>query len=205
MKNKKLQGILTFLHRANKLKSTPRYQSSLSANGDSVAEHSWRLALMVFVIGTELDEKLDLQKAMTMALLHDLAESKTGDIDAVDQIENPELKADKYQNEMEAMQEILAGIPFAGDVYTIWDEFEKKESLEAKFVGALDKIESYLHLDERGTNVYIPKKFHSDYADQAVKNFDEATRHFPPLKDLLDAIKVELREKFENEGVEWVK
>ena len=106
MKQTKLTGILTFLHRANKLKSTPRFMSSLSENRDSVAEHSWRLALMVFVVGTELYEPLDLQKAMMMALIHDLAEAETGDIDAIDQIRDKSIVADKYKNEVKAMKKI---------------------------------------------------------------------------------------------------
>ncbi len=206
MKNKKLEGILTFLHRANELKRTPRFESSLSEKGDSVAEHSWRLTLMVHVIGTELDEPLDLQKAMAMALIHDLAESVTGDIDAIDQINDTDKDKiqNKHRDEVKAMGKILKGIPFAGDIYKVWDEFEEQKLPEAKFVKALDKIEAYLHLDECGTDVYIPKEFHSDYADKAVKSFDAAIKHFPKLKDLLEAVKEELKEKFAKEGVGWI-
>jgi len=46
--------------------------------------------------------------------------------------------------------------------------------------------------------------FHADYASKAVSAFDEATLHFPELKDLLDTIKGDLQKQFESVGVKWI-
>lgn len=159
---------------------------------------------MVFVIGKELDVPVDISLAMQMALLHDFAELKTDDVDAIEVINGEVDLKDKQKDEARAMQEILKGISFKSDILILWNEYEKQESTEAKFVKALDKIEGFLHLDETGTGAYMPEQFHGDYADAAVKNFDEAIHHFPPLQKLLDPIKKDLKMKFEKLGVEWV-
>lgn len=199
-----IPNLLTFLHRSNDLKKIKRYKSSLSENGDTVADHSWRLTLMVFVISSELDIPIDVSHAMKLAILHDFAEMKTDDIDAVEVINNKVSLETKQKNELLAMHEILRGISFGEQIFVLWSEYEKQETLEAKFVKALDKIEAFLHLDETGTGVYFPTEFHGDYADAAVKSFDEASHHFPPLKLILDPIKADLREKFAKQGIAWV-
>lgn len=199
-----IPDILTFLHRANQLKTIERYKSSLTEKGDTVADHSWRLALMVLVVGTELDVPVNIPHAMKMALIHDLAELKTDDIDAYEVIKQKVKLEDKQQKERDAMYEILRGISFGDHILDTWKEYEDQETVEAKFVKALDKIEAFLHLDEAGTDVYFPKEFHGDYADAAVHAFDGAVRHFPPLEGLLSIVKAELKKKFEANGVAWV-
>lgn len=199
-----IPNILTFLNRINHLKTIRRYKSSLSKNGDTVADHSWRLTFMVFIIGTELKTPVDITHAMKIALVHDLAELKTDDIDAYEVIQKHVTLEDKQKNEILAMREILKGISFGQEIYDLWDEFEQQQTLEAKFVKALDKIEAFLHLDDTGTSVYIPEEFHGDYADAAVENFDNAMQHFPLLQPMLDPIKQNLKEKFSALGIEWV-
>lgn len=199
-----IPNILTFLNRINHLKTIRRYKSSLSQNGDTVADHSWRLTLMVFIIGNELRSPVNIGHAMKIALVHDLAEIKTDDIDAYEVIKKRVKIEDKQKKEVEAMKEIVDGISFGQEIYDLWDEFEKQETLEAKFVKALDKIEAFLHLDEAGTGVYVPAEFHGDYADAAVENFDKAVRNFPLLKTILDPVKKNLKQKFSKIGIEWV-
>lgn len=205
MQQQKITDILTFLHRSKSLESVERYKTSMKEKRNTVAEHSWRLALMALVIGTETKVRVDLGHAVNIALLHDLAEAKTGDIDAYDQIvEGKELIADKAVQEEEAMREMVDDLPLGDWVYALWQEYEKQETLEAKFIKALDKIEGFLHIAEVGVEPYVPEEFHADYATKAVAAFDEATHHFPELKDFLDAVKSDLRTKFEKMGVAWV-
>ncbi|MEK7083828.1 MAG: HD domain-containing protein [Patescibacteria group bacterium] len=204
MQQQKIREILTFLQRCNQLKSVPRFTSSLKKDGDSVAEHSWRLALMTYVIGNECKVPVDLHKAVGIALLHDLAEAKTGDFDAYEFMVGKRSLDDKRKDEAKAMDEMTAGISFGDWVRFVWEEFENQNTIEAKFVKALDRIEAFLHISERGVAAYIPKEFHSDYADKAVKAFDDATRHFPEVKDLLNMVKDDLKKQFEEAGVAWV-
>jgi putative hydrolase of HD superfamily len=205
MRQQKITDILTFLQRSKNLESVERYNASLSANKNTVAEHSWRLGLMALVIGTECKARVDVNRAVVLALMHDLAEAKTGDIDAYEQVlagkksvENKSILEDL------AMHEMTDDLPFGDWIYSIWREYEDQETVEAKFVKALDRIEGFLHIAEAGVEAYIPKEFHADYANKAVVAFDDATHHFPELKDFLDAVKKNLQEQFERAGVKWV-
>ena len=85
---KNLEKIFGFLGKVENLKSTLRYLHTKSGRRESTAEHSWRLALMSFVVAPELGLKLDVTKATQMAIVHDLAEAVTGDIDAIKIAEN---------------------------------------------------------------------------------------------------------------------
>lgn len=205
MEKTDVRDILTFLRRSKELQKAERYSSSLAGMQNTVAEHSWRLALMALVVGSACKVKLDLGHALGVALVHDLAEAKTGDIDAYTQIrEGKGLVREKAASEEAAMQEITGDLSFGPWMLGLWEEYEKQETLEAKFVKALDKIEGFLHIAEGEVEMYVPKEFHADYANQAVAAFDEATNHFPGLKELLDAVKEDLRRQFELAGVAWV-
>ncbi len=204
MQVSQVKDLLTFLHRAGGLKASPRFRASLKAEGDTVAEHSWRLTLMVFLIGHECKVDIDIEKALGIALLHDLAEAKTGDFDAYEFMVGKRAVFEKQEKEKEAIAELTAGVAFGDWVRNIWETFEFQTSKEAKFVKALDRMEGFLHIAEHGVEAYIPKEFHGDYADHAVKAFDEASNHFPELEDLLAAIKADLRRQFDAAGVAWV-
>lgn len=205
MKEQKLEEILTFLQRSNTLKSVPRYQASLSKNGDTTAEHSWQLTLMVFVIATECNLKINLSHAMALALIHDLAESVTGDVDAYEQIlKGKKLIQNKYEKEKLAMKDITQGLSFGSKILNLWEEYEDHETIEAKFVAALDGIEAYIHIADRGVKAYIPKEFHGYYVDRAVLAFDQAAQDVPEVKDLLNMIKKDLKTQFQKVGVKYV-
>lgn len=204
MEPNKVQEILTFLHRSNELKSVPRYGSTLRRDQDTVAEHSWRLVLMAYLIVQEYHVPVDLNRVTAIALLHDLAEAKTGDVDAYAVITGQRSLSEKNKNEVEAMRDITRGLSFGDWLYDTWKEYSDQTSLEAKFVKALDKIEAFLHIAERGVKAYIPKEFHADYANKAVQAFTEATHQFPEMNDLLTTVKEDLKQQFEAAGVKWI-
>jgi putative hydrolase of HD superfamily len=205
MNKQKINDILLFLERSKVLQSVARYSKSLDGEQNTVAEHSWRLALMAYVIGTECKVNVDMARTLALALVHDLAEAKTGDMDAYAQIKvGIGIAERKAVLEDLAMRDMTDDLSFGNWMYSLWKEFEDQQSLEAKFVKALDKIEGFLHIAEDGVGVYVPSEFHADYADKAVAVFDEATNHIPELKDFLDAIKDDLKEQFEKVGVAWI-
>ncbi len=71
--------LLEMLHIAEKLKDTLRHCDTSGGRRESVAEHSWRLALMAFWMKDEFPQ-LDMNKVIAMGLIHDLGEAFTGDI-----------------------------------------------------------------------------------------------------------------------------
>ena len=124
--------------------------------------------------------------------------------DAYAEREVIEQNAEKAAQEEAAMRDMTKDLSLGTKVMVLWREYEEQTTIEAKFVKALDKIEGFLHIAEGEVAMYIPKEFHGDYANRAVAAFDEATEHFPGLKDLLDAVKADLRKQFTAAGVEWV-
>ena len=64
---------------AERLKDATRHCYTSGGRHESVAEHSWRLALMAYWVSDEFPE-LDMAKVIKMCLIHDLGEAFTGDI-----------------------------------------------------------------------------------------------------------------------------
>ena len=71
--------LLAVLHTAERLKDTTRHCYTSQGRHESVAEHSWRVTLMAYLMRDEFPE-LDMDKVMQMCLIHDLGECFTGDI-----------------------------------------------------------------------------------------------------------------------------
>ncbi len=205
MKQQEIADILSFLNRTKGLETIERYKASLKNKRNTVAEHSWRLGVMAFVIASQYRIQVNMERVLTFALLHDIAEAKTGDVDAYTQATGgSEMLAKRRASEAVAMDELTSDLFFGTSIHDLWKEYEEQASLEAKFIKALDKIEGFLHISEVGVDAYLPKEFYADYANDAVTAFDEATYHFPELKDFLDAVKKNLQEQFEKVGVRWI-
>ncbi len=205
MKQQEIEDILSFLSRTKGLETIERYNASLKNNRNTVAEHSWRLGIMAFVIASQYRIRVDMTRVLIFALLHDIAEAKTGDIDAYTQATGgAELLERRRASEKDAMHELTSDLCFGASIHDLWQEYEGQATLEAKFIKALDKIEGFLHIAEVGVDAYQPKEFYADYANAAVAAFDEATYHFPELKDFLDAVKKNLQDQFEKVGVKWI-
>jgi putative hydrolase of HD superfamily len=206
MQQKRVADILTFLSRCKALETTERYGASLAKDKrNTVAEHSWRLALMALVIAQECNVALNMERALALAIMHDIAEAKTGDIDAYAQKTFGSALVDsKAAQEESVMKTMTSDLNFGSWVFDLWKEYEEQHTQEAKFIKALDKIEGFLHIAEVGVQAYVPKEFHADYADRAVAAFDGAAYTCPELSGLLAAVKENLRTQFEQAGVAWV-
>jgi len=131
--------ILDFLRYSMNLKNIQRqgWIDKLSIqNPESVADHSYSMAMMAMII-SDL-ENYNSEKILKMTLLHDLAESKIGDI-------TPEqmTSEDKTKIENKAFNEILNQLPSALKLkyIEIWKEYQKNNSKESQFVHQIDKLE----------------------------------------------------------------
>ena len=200
MENENLEKIFDFLHIIENLKSTLRYNYTKSGRKESSAEHSWRLALMLFVLAKELDLDISIEKSMKLAIVHDLPEAITGDIDAVLIAEGKATKEEKQAKELEAMDKIKNMLPeeIGEEIYSLWKEYEDSLTKEAKFVKAVDKLETLTQLVDAGYNTYDKPEFIANYADRAVKEF-------PELNEVLKIIKRKLKEEFNKGKIPWKK
>lgn len=193
-----LEKIFDFLHKIENLKSTLRYNKTTSGRKESTAEHTWRLALITFIIADELKLNIDVNKAIKIALVHDLAEALTGDIDAILIAEGKFSKDEKKRQEIEAIMNLQHTLPevIGKEISDLWHEYNDCETKEAKFVKALDKIETLTQLAESGYKIYDKPEFIANYANKSVKSF-------PELSEMLKIVKRKLKFEFDKGNIEW--
>ena len=143
----RLQQQLAFTNELEKLKATHRNNRTLDAyRFENSAEHSWQGALMALVFREYIPEEVNLEKVMSMLLIHDLGEIYAGDTFIFDDVG----KIDSYHRELESLKISLDKLPsdqqdsFLG----LWQEFETGISAEAKYARALDALVPLLnHLE----------------------------------------------------------
>ena len=88
------EELLSILSVAEKLKCNTRHSDTSSGRRESVAEHSWRVALMAMLLEDEFPDT-DIDRVIKMCLIHDLGEAFTGDIAAFDKTQADTQKEDE--------------------------------------------------------------------------------------------------------------
>ena len=145
---------LEILSVAEKLKCNTRHSYTSSGRHESVAEHSWRIALMAMLIGPEFPEA-DMNKVIRMCLIHDLGEAFTGDIPAFDKTEADTRKEDA------AFEKWVSKLPedIRGEFSSLLQELLAMETQEAKIYKALDKMEAVIQHDEADIATWLPLEY----------------------------------------------
>ncbi len=142
-----------FFHLLARLKTTPRegWRRFDINHGESIADHMYRMSLLTMLAPPTLAARLDIPRCTKMALVHDMAESIVGDITPVDNVSKPE-KSRREETTMDYISQTLLGSVHGGiagkELKDVWDEYEKSETLEAKFVHDIDKLELLLQMVE---------------------------------------------------------
>lgn len=121
---------------AEKLKDIFRTGWKLSGvvSPESVADHTFGVVFLSMLLGDKLN--LDTEKMMKMAVLHDVAESKLGDI-------HYESQTYLGENAIKEAEEKAARDVLPEEYVELWEEFRAKTSKEAQIVSACDKLELY--------------------------------------------------------------
>lgn len=144
---KRLQQQLAFTNELEKLKATHRNNRTLDAyRFENSAEHSWQGALMALVFREYIPEEVNLEKVMSMLLIHDLGEIYAGDTFIFDDVG----KSDSYDRELESLKISLGKLPLdqQDSFLELWQEFETGISIEAKYARVLDALVPLLnHLE----------------------------------------------------------
>ena len=133
-----------FLLEADRLKTVLR-QSTLTdrSRRENSAEHSWHLALMALVLAEHAPPGTDLSRVIAMVVVHDLVEIDAGDLSGY----APEAEqARQRRAERAAADRIFALLPpgQASALRALWDEFEERATVEARFARALDRLQPML-------------------------------------------------------------
>ncbi len=180
---------LEILHTAERLKDTLRHCTTSEGRNESVAEHSWRLALMALLLKNEFPDA-DISRVIEMCLIHDLGECFTGDIPSFLKNDKDRVTEDKLLNKW------IGSLPdeVSGEWLALFAELTAQETKEAKICKALDKLEALIQHNESPINTWSDNEFelNKTYAFDTVEFSDWLTElRDEILKDTLKKIKTE--------------
>jgi putative hydrolase of HD superfamily len=147
-----LAATLAFFLEIDKLKGVERRNRLADGSRrENTAEHSWHLGMAVALLAPFAGEPVDLARAITMALVHDIVEIDAGDTFAYDV---GEAAASKAAREEAAADRLFGMLPPAtgGQLRAMWEEYERGDTPEARLVMAVDRLAPVmLNLAEGGT------------------------------------------------------
>ena len=184
--------VLNFLHEVENLKKELRHSWMSNGRHESVAEHTWRVCMMAMLMEHSLDESIDMERVLKIAIVHDISEVYIGDIPAFS-------AGYKYQKEQEkeCIQRLRERFPDSEatqEICDMWDEYAAQISLESRFVKALDKLEVRIQHNEANIATWNELEFpRSQYTADRFCAYDTFLTEFNEL------VKVESKEKIINE------
>ena len=145
---------LEILHVAEKLKDTQRHCTTTKGKPESVAEHSWRVSLMALFLKREFPD-VDIDKVVSMCLIHDLGECFTGDIPTF-------VKTDSdRQVEDSLLDQWIASLPaeLSSDLRDLYREMDEQKTKEAKIYKALDNLEALIQHNESPISTWSENEY----------------------------------------------
>lgn len=182
--------LMDALHTSGRLKDTTRHCYTPGGRHESVAEHSWRAALMAYLMKDEFPEA-DMDKVVRMLLIHDLGECFTGDIPTFAKTEEHEKTEEKLLNAwLSTLPE-----PFSSEMAMLYREMEERKTLEAKIYKCIDGLEAVISHNESDISTWEDHEYqlNRSYAEDRVQFSDY-------LVALRRAIREETEEKIAREG-----
>lgn len=157
--------LLTILSTAERLKDTTRHCYTSKGRHESVAEHSWMMTLMAFLMKEEFPD-VNMDKVIQMCIIHDLGECFTGDIPVFKKSENDEKMEEKL------LYEWVDSLPqtTAKEMKTLYDEMDARQTLEAKVYKAIDSLEALIQHNLSDIATWEPHEYDLQmvYADDRV-------------------------------------
>ena len=131
---------MAFFMELDRLKSVERRNRLADGSRrENTAEHSWHLGMAAIVFAQFAVEPIDVAKAVAMAMAHDVVEIDAGDTFAYDQ---GEAAASKELREQQAADRLYGLLPQVPGSYLrdLWDEYERGDTAEARYVMAIDRM-----------------------------------------------------------------
>lgn len=139
---------------AEKLKNTTRHCYTSGGRHESVAEHSWRAALMAYFMKDEFPDA-DMDKVIAMCIIHDLGEAFTGDIPTFDKTDADEEKEERLLYDWV----VSLPEPYASEMRALYEEMAARQTLEARIYKAIDGLEAVLQHNESALDTWIPHEY----------------------------------------------
>ncbi|MGA9178464.1 MAG: HD domain-containing protein [Desulfobacterales bacterium] len=140
----RLQQQIEFMLEIDKLKHILRRTILTDrSREENSAEHSWHIAIAVFLFSEYAqDQNIDWYRVIKILLVHDLVEIDAGDTYCYDH----QGRKDQAQREQKAAERIFKILPLdqSRSFRELWDEFENRETPESKYANALDRFQPFL-------------------------------------------------------------
>jgi len=172
--------LIEFLEIIEKLKCNTRHSWTSTGRQESVAEHSWRTAVMALLVADEFPE-VDINKVVKMCLIHDFGEAITGDIPSFYKTDTD------TEKEKAAVTDLLEKLPdnIKNEFNDLFNEMAELNTQEAKLFKALDKLEAIAAHNEAPLETWI----HLEYTENLTYGTENVA-----YSDYLKAIKKEMEE-----------
>jgi len=159
-----LHGVATFLHEAGHLKNLPRAGWLLLGirHPESVAEHSLRVGLIGIVLAAL--EGADPGRTAALCLMHDVHETRIGDIPSVGRSYVTTAKPQAVtSHQTSVMPEEVATV-----LQELTAEYEDTETLESRVAHDADKVETLMQAREYAAQGHATEPW-SDTSIQALR------------------------------------
>jgi len=166
-----MKDLINFFHEVGKLKDAPRRGWVINdiKNPESIADHVFRASLMAWFLGSK--KKLNIERILKTALIHDICEVYAGDITPYDSIlpkdakkrralmktwprlsekERERLRAIKYKKEKASLEKLTKNLPknLKSEIMHLWLDYEKGLTKEGRFFKQADRLENFLQAVE---------------------------------------------------------
>ena len=182
--------LIRILAVAEKLKCNTRHCYTSSGRRESVAEHSWRIALMAMLLRSDFPEA-DMDRVICMCLIHDLGEAFTGDIPTFEKNEG-HVKAEE-----QALMDWVGTLPepARAEFTDLLSEMDAMQTQEAMIYKALDKLEAMIQHNESDITTWLPLEY-----DLQLRYGAENVRFHPYMQELKAQIDAWTRQKIADAG-----
>ena len=109
---------------------------------DSVAAHSWTTAMLAYFLASEMKkngQKINVDKAVKMALFHDMAETIDGDVGT---FVKGMAKGAFAPIEEEGLRWLVSDLPSKKEIITLVSEYMDRKTPEARLVKVADNLDA---------------------------------------------------------------
>lgn len=173
---------LEFLYEMGSLRFIQRtWKHFLNADFANLAEHHLRVCWIALVIAKH-EGVTNTDKILKMAIVHDIPESRTGDVNYLQ-------RQYTERNEALAIRDMLTDTSLADEFVDLWEEYERRDSIEAKIVKDADNLDVDFELSEQRAKGYAVEgwtdmrtkvakgKLYTDTAKRLHAMLDESNPH----------------------------
>lgn len=171
--NKNVLEFIELIYNLKELKRTGWVKRKFK-NPESIADHSFMVTLLAYLFAKE--NKLNVNKCIKLALIHDLGESIIGDI--VTYNKTKDFKIKKQELELKAINK-LSKLTKNKELENLFKELLQNKTKESKFVHELDKLD-----------VFIQSKIYSKRGDSDYESFKNEIKKIVTYKNIKDIIKI---------------